>query len=81
MSQVGFVAEIRLRKERLLGLRTMCQQSLLDMLSSEDGDDTVSYDEEDEHNAWDFFLEVVGKVVLACGCMVSPRTSSLRGQL
>ena len=46
MSQVGHVADIRLRK-RPRGLRNMCQQSLLDMLSS--------------HNAWNCVLEVVGQ--------------------
>ena len=50
VSQVGLVAEIRLRKG-LRGLRVVCQQSLLHMLSSEDEDDAVSSDEEDEYNA------------------------------
>ena len=49
--------------QRFLGLRLVSQQSLLDMLSAKDEDDTISSDEEDEHNAscWgmrvDSFLE------------------------
>ena len=36
----------------------MCQQSLLDRFSSEDEDDMISLDDEGEHIAWNFFLEV-----------------------
>ena len=60
MSPVGLVAEIRLRK-RLSGLRIMCQQSLLDRLSSEDEDDIIPSDEEDECNAWHLFLDAVAQ--------------------
>ena len=45
--------------KRLFWLHIMCQQSLLDVWSSEDEDDIISSDEEDEHNAWNLFLEVV----------------------
>ena len=38
----------------------MCQQSMLDMLSSEDEDDIISSHEDDEHSAWTLFLDVVG---------------------
>ena len=31
------------------------------MLSSEDEEDIISSDEEDEHNAWNFFRDVVGQ--------------------
>ena len=58
MSQVGLVAEIRLRK-RLRGLRIVCQRSLLDRLSCEDEHDIIPADEEDEHNAWNLFLDAV----------------------
>ena len=50
VSQAVFVAEVDCGK-RPLGLRTMCQQSLLDVLSSEDEDDMISSDDEDEHKA------------------------------
>ena len=33
--------------------------SLLDRLSSEDEDDIIPSDEEDEHNAWNLFLDGV----------------------
>ena len=39
----------------------MCQQSLLDMLSSEDEDDMISSDEEVEHDAWNLFVDNVGQ--------------------
>ena len=35
----------------------MCQQSLLDRLSLKDEDDIILSDEEDEHNAWNLFLD------------------------
>ena len=43
----------------LFGLRIMCQQSMLEVMSSDDEDDSFSSDEEGEHNVLKLFLEVV----------------------
>ena len=40
----------------------MWQQSVLEVMPSEDEDDLdSSYDEEGEHNAWNLFLDVVAQ--------------------
>ena len=45
----------------LIGLRMLCQQSIQEVMYSEAEDNLFSSYEEDEHNASNFFLAVVGQ--------------------
>ena len=46
------------------------------MLSSEDEDDIISSDKEDQHKAWNFFLDAVAQDEPACLWTVSLKTKS-----
>ena len=58
----------------LFGLRITWQQSMLEVMSCEDGDDTASCDEEAARIAWNCFLEVADEELAstALSCHLLP---------
>ena len=60
----GMISNERIVKSEAFGFCSSLAFVSCVMLSSEDEDDIISSDEEDEHNAWNLFLEVEGQSLL-----------------